>query len=240
MLETDYEIRSSTGFALFLPFIVLLLLVGNVIYNLYYHPLAHVPGPFLGRVTGIPSWYHAMRRDRHLWLCQLFQIYGHRIRPEPNMVLFYDPVAYVDIYSMKSNVRRAPFFAAFKRVESKNTTLTEIDVTKHARKRRLLASSFTDQAVGSASKFVIEHIDRWIEIATQDFDGFAKWSAPQDFTEIIDNLVFDIMGDLSFGNSFGIKEPGIHPLKAIPHCIIENLRFYYPIYRSQFLPLLPR
>ncbi|OTA55328.1 benzoate 4-monooxygenase cytochrome P450 [Hypoxylon sp. EC38] len=233
-----YQSSSLTSSLLFLIFTVLLLLLGNVIYNLYYHPLAHVPGPFLGRVSGIPSWYHAMRGDRHLWLCEQFQIYGYRIRPEPNTVLFYDPVAYTDIYSMKSNVRRAPFFAAFKRVESENTTLTEIDVAKHARKRMLLSLGFTDQSVRAASVFVIKHVDRWIQIVTEGIDGFANWSAPQDFTEMIDSLVFDIMGDLSFGKSFDLKEPETNPLKTIPRCIIENLRFYYPICRSPFLQLL--
>ncbi|KAI2628559.1 benzoate 4-monooxygenase cytochrome P450 [Hypoxylon sp. NC1633] len=229
---------SSASWLVLMIVSILVLFIGNAIYNLYFHPLAHVPGPFLSRASGIPSWYHAMRGDRHLWLWQQFRVYGYRIRPEPNMTLFYDPAAYADIYSMKSNVRRAPFFAAFKRVESENTTLTEIDVAAHARKRKLLGLSFTDQSLRAASKFVINHIDRWNQIIAQEIDGFADWSAPRDFTEIIDTLIFDIVGDLSFGRSFNIKEPGTNPLKAIPHSITEYLRFYYPICRSPFLGLL--
>ncbi|KAI1073699.1 benzoate 4-monooxygenase cytochrome P450 [Whalleya microplaca] len=233
-----YQSRSLASWLVFPTAVVLLLLIGSATYNLYFHPLARVPGPFWARASGIPSWYHAIRGDRHLWLWRQFQVYGYRIRPEPNMILFYDPTAYAEIYGMKSNVRRAPFFAAFKRVESENTALTEIDVTKHARKRKLLALSFTDQSLRAASTFVIKHIDRWTQIIAQEIDSFTDWSAPEDFTEIIDTLIFDIVGDLSFGKSFDIKEPGSNPLKKIPHSIKEYIRFYYPICRSPFLHLL--
>ena len=37
------------------------------------------------------------------------------------------------------------------------------------------------------------------------------------------------MGDLNFGRSFDIKEPGTNPLKTIPHNIVEYMKFYYPV-----------
>ncbi|KAI0849863.1 benzoate 4-monooxygenase cytochrome P450 [Daldinia vernicosa] len=238
MSSLYYQGGDLASWLVFSVAVIQFLLLGNAIYNLFFHPLANVPGPFWARASGIPSWYHAMRGDRHLWLWRQFQVYGYRIRPEPNAVLFHDPNAYVDIYSMKSNVRRAPFFTAFKRVESENTTLTEIDVAKHARKRKLLALGFTDQSVRSASEFVIKHIDRWTQLITQEIQDCTNWSTPQDFSKMIDCLIFDIMGDLSFGKSFNIKEPGINRFKVIPHSITENLRFYYPICRSPFLHIL--
>lgn len=56
-----------------------------------------------------------------------------------------------------------------------------------------------------------------------------EWSAPVDLSQKIDTLVFDIMGDLSLGKSFDIKEPGDNPLRVIPHTIAEYMRFYYPV-----------
>ncbi|KAI1475847.1 hypothetical protein F4774DRAFT_395527 [Daldinia eschscholtzii] len=54
---------------------------------------------------------------------------------------------------------------------------------------------------------------------------------------MIDALIFDIIGDLSFGKSFNIKEPGANPFKTIPHGIVEYVCFCYPICRSPFLSL---
>lgn len=201
----------------------------RVVYNVFWHPLAHVPGPFWARASGIPSWYHAYTGKRHIWLWQQFQIYGNKIRPEPNTVLFCDPDAYADIYGMKSNVRRSHFYTAFKRKANENTTLNSIDVAEHASKRKLLNLCFTEKSLRAASHFIIKHVDRWNQLLVEDKDSTTEWSTPVDFTAKVDALIFDIMGDLSFGKSFGIKEPGDNPLRAVPHYIVEYMRFYYPV-----------
>ena len=76
----------------------------TTIYNLFFHPLARVPGPFLCRITDLPSYYRALKGDRHIWLWQNFQVYGRRFRAGPNLVVFDTPEAYNDIYSHKANV----------------------------------------------------------------------------------------------------------------------------------------
>ncbi|KAI1274965.1 benzoate 4-monooxygenase cytochrome P450 [Xylaria sp. FL0933] len=208
------------------------------LYNLFLHPLANVPGPFWARVSGIPSWYYAYRGDRHIWLRKQFQTYGYRVRIEPNTVLFCDPQAYAAIYNMKANVRRGRFYEAFKKDANDTTTLTCIDVAAHAKRRRHLNLCFTEKSIRAASTFVINHVDRWIQIITegpQDGDG---WSQPMDFSEKVDALIFDIMADLSFGKSFDIKEPTDNPLKRTPHNISEYMRFFYLMSRVPFLGFL--
>ncbi|KAI5920343.1 cytochrome P450 monooxygenase-like protein [Camillea tinctor] len=214
----------------------LLMFLGSIAYNLFFHPLANVPGPLLGRASGIPSWYYAYRGTRHIWLWQQFQIYGSKIRPEPNTVLFCDPEAYTDIYGMKANVRRSKFYTAWQRNENDKTTLNTVDVAEHAQKRKLLNLAFTEKSVRAASSFIIQHVDRWHQLLVGENDG--GWSPAVDFSEKVDSLVFDIMGDLCFGKSFGVKESGANPLKAVPHNITNYMRFYYPICRSPFLDLV--
>ncbi|KAI9154863.1 Cytochrome P450 monooxygenase apf7 [Paramyrothecium foliicola] len=210
----------------------------HAIYNLSLHPLAEVPGPFWARVSGIPSWYHALRGDRHIWLWQQFQIHGDRIRPEPNTVLFCEPSAYADIYGTKSNVRRSHFYTAFKRSKRENTTINSIDVAEHAHRRKLLNICFTEKSVRAAGGFITSHVDRWNEIIASEVNPDSGWTPTIDFSDRVDALVFDILGDLCFGKSFDIKEAGDNPLKVIPHSINEYMRFYYPMCRSPFLNLL--
>ncbi|KAG6353515.1 hypothetical protein INS49_005476 [Diaporthe citri] len=128
----------------------------RALYNLFLHPLAHVPGPLWARASGIPSWYHASTGKRHIWLWQQFQIYGPIIRPGPNTVLFSDPQAYADIYGMKSNVRRSPFYTALQRKSNESTTLNTVDVAEHARKRKLLSLCFTDKSLRASSDFIYQ------------------------------------------------------------------------------------
>ncbi|KXX76590.1 Versicolorin B desaturase [Madurella mycetomatis] len=207
-----------------------LLFTAYAIYNLYFHPLAHIPGPFWARASGIPSWWHALRGKRHIWLWQQFQIYGNKIRPAPDTVLFCSPRAYADIYSMKSNVRRSHFYTAFQRNSHEKTTLNTIDIAEHAKKRKLLNMAFTDKTTRAVSSFIAKHVDRWNELLlTEERRKTGGWTAPVDMSEKLDTLVFDIMGDLCFGRSFDIKEPGENPLKVVPHCIAEYMKFYYPV-----------
>ncbi|CAJ2509358.1 Uu.00g143840.m01.CDS01 [Anthostomella pinea] len=243
MFDSSTGDMSFVGWSIVLFSLGPLLLLTNAIYNVFFHPLAHIPGPFWGRVSGTPSWYYAYRGDRHIWLWKQFQIHGNRIRPEPNTVLFCDPQAYADIYSMKSNVRRSHFYEALRRNERENTTLTTIDVAEHAKRRKRLSQCFTEKSVRAASKFVIKHVDRWLHLimeenGREENGTAAEWSSSVDFSEKIDALIFDIMADLSFGKSFEIKEPGDNPLKLTPHNIAEYMKFYYLMCRFPFLKAL--
>ncbi|KAK7973279.1 hypothetical protein PG988_007413 [Apiospora saccharicola] len=235
--------------ALAVALLSFLLIVGKLTYNLYLHPLSHIPGPFWCRASGIPSWLQTRTGKRHIWELRQFERYGSRIRVSPDSVLFRDPAAYPEIYGMKSNVRRSHFYTALKRAKGEDNALNSIDVAEHAYRRKLLQTCFTEKSLRAASGFIVKHVDRWNEIlamsteeeSSSSSSGTEKekgWSAPIDLSESIDTLVFDIMGDLAFGRSFDIKEPGDNPLKVIPHTIAQYMKFYYPLCRSPFLHLL--
>ncbi|KAI1356967.1 benzoate 4-monooxygenase cytochrome P450 [Xylaria sp. FL0043] len=237
MLSLSFQSNTCILWLTILSLLVSILFLSIIIYNIFFHPLAHIPGPFWARATGFPSWYHAITGNRHIWLLKQFELYGPRVRPEPNTVLFRDAEAYRDIYSMKSNVRRGSFYTALKRNKHEATVLTSVDVAEHARKRKTINLCFTEKSLAAACDFIVKHVDRWHRLFEEDIDG-DEWSAPVDFTEKVDALVFDIMGDLCFGRSFDVKEPGENPLKAVPHCIAEYMLFYYACCRSPFLGVL--
>ena len=109
-----------------------------------------------------------------------------------------------------------------------------MDKAIHARKRRVLNSAFSEKSLRSAEAFVIKHVDRWNEILLENNDG-KEWSKGQNMSELVDYLSFDIMGDLSFGKSLDVKEPGDNPFKAIPHTIAGYLQFMYPVSTTRHL-----
>lgn len=122
-----------------------------------------------------------------------FQKHGNTIRIEPNTVLFNDPEAYSDIYGMKSNVRRSPFYTAWRLNESDLTTLNTIDVAEHAARRKLLSTCFTEKSLRAASSFIIGNIDRWNEVMLEESPAQAgEWSGSVDFSERLDALAFDM------------------------------------------------
>jgi cytochrome P450 len=203
----------------------------SAIYHLYFSPLAKIPGPFLAKISTWPSFYHAVKCDRHIWIWQCFEIYGNKVRVAPNTVLFNTPKAFRDIYSHKANVKKAKSYDAWQRHAGDANTLNSSDVAIHAKKRKVLNTVFTDRSLRSAAPFIIKHIDRWNELTVMGHD----WSEPIDFAKWVDCLIFDILGDLCFGKSFGVKEPGENPFKVIPEVIVSYMRLWNPVSKSPLL-----
>ncbi|KAI9154917.1 Cytochrome P450 monooxygenase AKT7 [Paramyrothecium foliicola] len=212
-------------------------LIASVVYNLYFHPLSHIPGPRVCAASEIPSYVHALRGDRHIWLWQLFETYGNKVRVGPNLVLWRDPQAFADIYGLKSNVQRSKFYVAWKRNDDDKTVMTAVDYHEHAAKRKILNLAFTEKSVRAASDFVIKNVDRWHELLLAKNKQKDNWSPAINLAHELDTLIFDIMGDVTFGSSFDIKEPGENKLKEVPILIAQYLKFYYPIARSPIVNL---
>ncbi|CAG8982845.1 hypothetical protein HYALB_00006655 [Hymenoscyphus albidus] len=200
--------------------VVIIMLACQIIYNAFLHPLSKVLGRFFARVSGLPSWYSAMSGDRHIWLWQLFQIYGPKVRITPNTVVFCDPVAYRDIYSNKANVQKGPFYEAWQKDEYDVNTFSTREKKVHARQRKMLNQSFTEQSLLASQPFMVKHVDRWIELlvlGTQD----GEWSEPMNFADLSDTL-----------------EPGENPFRVIPHSVVQYMQFFYPLTRSPMLELI--
>lgn len=154
-------------------------IIVKIFYNLFFHPLSHLPGPFLAKISVLPSFYHACKGDRHIWLWRQLQIYGHKCRVAPNQVVFDTPSAYNTIYSFKSNVKRSQFYDAWSRNTDDINTLMTSDMTLHTRKRPLLGLASTDHSVKASGPFMAAHIDRWHELILDeknenDPEGWSK------------------------------------------------------------------
>lgn len=141
--------------------------------------------------------------------------------------MFRDAGAYREIYSNRANVQKSGFYEAWRRDKWDINTFNVRDQKDHAMWRKRLNQSFTEKSLRAAEPFVTQHVDRWVALQT-DGDG-SQWSEPKNFADVSDTLIFDIMGDLCFGKSFDLKEPGDNPFKTIPHAVVQYMQFVYPV-----------
>ncbi|KAF7925501.1 uncharacterized protein EAE98_006726 [Botrytis deweyae] len=211
-------------------------LLGEAIYNAYFHPLADVPGPFWCKVSSWPSYLHARTGSRHIWIWQNHQIYGDRFRYKPNGVLIASPKGYRDIYNAKANVKKAKWYAVWQRRHDELSTLSAIDPHKHMLLRRPLNNAFSEKSLRSSEPYIIKHIDKWIELLLdgEKTKGMTEWATPKNLGgEWADYLIFDILCDLCFGKSFETIEPE-SPVRQIPHIIGEYLHLMNTIAHAPF------
>lgn len=122
-------------------------ILGLIVYRIYFHPLANIPGPLIAKITDLYSTYHALRGDRHLEFWRCHEKYGNVVRFGPNSISFNSNTALKEIYGFKSNARKADFYKAFWASKDSASTHSSIDKAIHARKRRVLSHAFSDAAI---------------------------------------------------------------------------------------------
>jgi cytochrome P450 len=159
---------------------------------------------------------------------------GDVFRFQPDGLMINSPSGHASVYSTKPNVKKGKFYKVFPRNAGSVNTLTIVDRHLHARKRKVLNAVFSDSAVRSSETFVIKHIDRWCNLLTANLKP-GEWTEPKNTVQLVEFLVFDILGDLAFGRSFESKEPGPNPLQSIPHSIVSYLKFIYPVSNQKLL-----
>ena len=91
-----------------------------------------------------------------------------------------------------------------------------------------------------AAGFVIDHVERWIDLLVDAKDVSEDgWSKAKNMSDWNDWLVFDILGDLLLGRSFGLKEPGENPIRKVPHMMMKHVQMFYPVAIPSFSPRFP-
>lgn len=83
-------------------------------YNLLFHPLHHIPGPWYSAISPIWMRFHEIRLSKTLAIYALFKIYGPVVRIEPNVVAFLDQKAIHAVYGGSSPFPKSDFYSALK------------------------------------------------------------------------------------------------------------------------------
>ncbi|OIW33137.1 cytochrome P450 [Coniochaeta ligniaria NRRL 30616] len=194
---------------------LLLYSVARVVYLVFFHPLAKVPGPRLYAFSDIPYLYHAVRGEWPRTLKRLHDRYGPVVRFTQNDVSFITPGAWKQIYSHKGHGEQSyeKDLRLYRPALSGASSIITSNEADHRRMRRLLAHAFSEKALRGQEGIMKQYIDvlitRMHEMARKDeVVDMVKW---YNFT------TFDLIGDLAFGdNSFKcLDSGGYHPWVAM-------------------------
>lgn len=155
---------------------------------------------------------------------------GPTFRYRPDAVLINKPTAYRTIFGPKGNVKKSDYYRVWPRSAEVTSTWNVTDIPSHARKRRVLNQTFSEKALRSIEPFVHSNTDRWLDLIEQNA---ADKQQSLNMAHEINHLVFDILGDLCFGKSFEMKEPGSDK-RYIPEVLATFLALFHPICFSPF------
>ena len=137
---------------------------------------------------------------------KLHEKYGDIVRISPRGLSFTTAQAWKDIYSHrpgKNQLQKDPYF--YVRLEGIPDIVTANDVV-HARYRKLLAHAFSEQATREQEPIITGYVDLLIRKLHEQVKG-PKYGIVN-IVRWYNFATFDIIGDLTFGQSFGSLESG--------------------------------
>ncbi|KAL4895595.1 cytochrome P450 [Aspergillus ambiguus] len=174
------------------------------IYELFINPLARFPGPKHAAISRIPNLYHTFKGDLVDWITELHTIYGNTVRVAPSELSYSAPDAWKGIYGHAT---------AGKKTTEKDTRFYgpsfngAPDIIRalgpdHSRFRRNFSHAFSEKALREQQSLISHYVDMLVA----KLHNLAR-EHPQKPVEIVRlyNLTtFDIMGDLTFGDSLDL------------------------------------
>ncbi|KAG6368256.1 hypothetical protein INS49_002458 [Diaporthe citri] len=193
-----------------------LLAAAYVVYCCVFHPLAHVPGPFIAKFSPLWTMRALWREKFNTELQDLHRNYGPAVRIAPSEVSFASLEAMTAIYARQEDGRfskHGTFLTLFSDLVLNSPTLITIpDPALHKRLHRVIEQAFTPQALARQEPIQKQHIGR----AKALLDEAAAGASRCDLADVLETMFWEIIGDLAFGEPLMAgKRPTFESLKRM-------------------------
>ncbi|KAL9002008.1 MAG: hypothetical protein Q9188_005048 [Gyalolechia gomerana] len=205
------RISLTTALSCIFVFICIYYATG-VLYNLFWHPLSHFPGPSAFASSRLPYVYHHVTGDLAVTFHRLHKKYGSIVRTAPNELSFNDPDALITIHTEQK--AGCPVFP--KNYDSFNETRNQISKSvfiagdsHHARMRKVINQAFSEQALRDQEPRIQSHVQSLMhQVAAQA----RRNGGTVDLNEWYNFAAFDIIADAALGEPFNtLEEPTYRP-----------------------------
>ncbi|KAJ7923026.1 cytochrome P450 [Mycena leptocephala] len=160
-----------------------------------FHPLYHVPGPVIWRITKLTGMWRSFTGHQHIYIKRAHDRYGPVIRTGPNEVSVADIDAVVSVLG-SGGLPKGQYYEARKDPKAP-LNLIVLQGEAHANRRRLWNRGMSTESLEGYKTTIAKR-------ATQLLDCLAD--APDlnfvDLSAWISYFSFDFMGDMAFGGGF--------------------------------------
>ncbi|KAJ3463618.1 hypothetical protein MRS44_008404 [Fusarium solani] len=171
----------------------------------FFSPLRHVPGPMAARFSRY--WY--MKRvsegSFHKLNIQLHRQHGPIVRIAPNQFSIDDLEATKVIYGLAKGFVKSEWYKASGDPFAPHTDLfTDLNPTRHASNRRLVANLYSATSLRNMEG----DVDECIDMLVMRLDQLAKSRQAFDLQFWMQSYAFDVIGQITLGKRFGILDEG--------------------------------
>ncbi|KAJ5531630.1 hypothetical protein N7527_005023 [Penicillium freii] len=184
--------------------VILLVLVSQASYQLFINPLSKYPGPKFAATSRLPQLYHTFKGDLVEWVSELHTTHGDVVRIAPDELSYATGEAWKGIYGHAS---------AGKKVTEKDSRfygptfygapdIIRANGPDHSRFRRNFSHAFSDRALREQQSLICGYADALVENLHRTIKE--NPNAKVNMVRMFNLTTFDIMGDLTFGDSLNL------------------------------------
>jgi cytochrome P450 len=181
--------------------------LSTIVYRLILHPLAKFPGPKFNAISSLPTVIWTLQGRLPMETKKLHDKYGSIIRLSPNELSFNSARAFTDVYGHRPgrpDLNKDPIHVGAVDPIPGVQTISMADRENHARQRKALSHGFSKQALWSQEEIVNGFVTKLMD----QFHKFAESGEVFDIVKWLNFITFDVIGDLTFGESFGCLDRG--------------------------------
>ncbi|CZR54201.1 cytochrome P450 67 [Phialocephala subalpina] len=168
--------------------------------------LRSIPGPFAAKFSNLWLLLQARQGKRYLSVDAAHKKYGKLVRIQPDHVSVADESAIQEIYGHGNGFLKSEFYDAF--VSIQRGLFNTRDRAEHTRKRKTVSHTFSPKSIGQFEVYMHQNLElfvkQWDTMSNNAHGQFAKL----DCLHWFNYLAFDMIGDLAFGQPFGMLEKG--------------------------------
>ncbi|ERF73430.1 hypothetical protein EPUS_04053 [Endocarpon pusillum Z07020] len=217
----DQLVFHHVRFILLTPMLLLLI---RSIYRIFFHPLSHIPGPWLSVCTSTWLNYHAWVGDECTAVHKLHLKYGSIVRTGPNDVDIVDGEALNTIYVEKGGFRKASCYANFD-IDGHKSIFSHVDPSERAPRAKAVLPLFSTGSLRAGSKTIYRCVDRMVVRMKEG----AKTGKSVNILNLTRSLAADVVTAYLFDDSYGGLEEtdGEMSASGMVNAFVAVGRFFY-------------
>ncbi|KAF9741403.1 hypothetical protein PMIN06_003365 [Paraphaeosphaeria minitans] len=195
--------EGHSGASLLLRAVLALLVassIGQVVYNLYLHPLKDIPGPLLARGSLLWRFRYCMGGHWHLHIQKAHKRYGDVIRVSPNELSFASAKAWKSVYGIQKGapITKNEFWDMIGLGFDEGSIGSERDYHLAAQKRDLFADAMSNRNVAQQEPI----LQAFVSLFLDKMGNLGDTKEGLDMGQWFLYFGFDVGTKMAFGESF--------------------------------------
>jgi hypothetical protein len=188
------------------------------------HPLSHIPGPLLPKLTSLWLYYHAYIGDEATVIHKAHKQYGSLLRVSPNEIDISDADAVAPIYVSKGGFPKAPCYANFD-IDGHKTIFSTTDNEYRTPRAKAVVPMFSTKNIRDNETGLYGCMDRMVYRMQEE----ARTGRPVNVLNLSRSLAVDAVSTHLFQENYnGTSEKGNKlSVSAFVDAFVAVGRFFY-------------